>query len=171
MCSVDIFLGLLALLFPPLPVWVKRGICSADSIINILLCVLGFLPGLIHAWYIIAKYPEPIYEYEVLDQDAEGGGPVTYVVVHQAMGRSRRQRPAASTHGSHNHRSYGTTNNTAPSPAAAPSAAAASPAEGASSANAGAGARNDNGGEGRSDAPPPSYAQVVAGDNKIQSDD
>jgi uncharacterized membrane protein YqaE (UPF0057 family) len=31
-------------------VWVKRGICSGDSIINILLCVLGYLPGLIHAW-------------------------------------------------------------------------------------------------------------------------
>jgi uncharacterized membrane protein YqaE (UPF0057 family) len=31
-------------------VWVKRGICSADSFINIALCCLGYLPGLIHAW-------------------------------------------------------------------------------------------------------------------------
>ena len=31
-------------------VWVKRGICSCDSIINIALCMLGYLPGLIHAW-------------------------------------------------------------------------------------------------------------------------
>lgn len=38
MCGSDILLGLLAILFPPLAVWVKRGICSADSLINILLC-------------------------------------------------------------------------------------------------------------------------------------
>ena len=50
MCSTDIFLGLLAILFPPLAVWVKRGICSADSVINICLCCLGFIPGLLHAW-------------------------------------------------------------------------------------------------------------------------
>ena len=28
-------------------VWIKAGICSADSLINILLCVLGYIPGLI----------------------------------------------------------------------------------------------------------------------------
>jgi uncharacterized membrane protein YqaE (UPF0057 family) len=38
MCGSDIFLGLVAVLFPPLAVWVKRGICSADSLINIALC-------------------------------------------------------------------------------------------------------------------------------------
>lgn len=31
-------------------VWIKRGICSADSLINIALCCLGYLPGLLHAW-------------------------------------------------------------------------------------------------------------------------
>jgi len=59
MCSSDCFLAFLAVLFPPLPVWVKRGICSADSIINIALCILGYVPGLLHAWYIIAAYPDP----------------------------------------------------------------------------------------------------------------
>lgn len=38
MCGSDIFLGLVAIIFPPLAVWVKRGICSADSLINIALC-------------------------------------------------------------------------------------------------------------------------------------
>lgn len=33
------------------------GVCSADSFINILLCMLGYLPGLIHSWYIIATHP------------------------------------------------------------------------------------------------------------------
>ncbi|GAB0137458.1 hypothetical protein EsDP_00005722 [Epichloe bromicola] len=83
MCSADIFLGVLAILFPPLPVWVKCGICSADSIINILLCCLGFLPGLFHAWYIIAKFPEPLYEYETLPQE---GGRVAYVYVQSPHG-------------------------------------------------------------------------------------
>ncbi|KAK9430165.1 hypothetical protein V1505DRAFT_371914 [Lipomyces doorenjongii] len=57
-CSADVILILLAILFPPLPVWIKRGICSADSLINIALCMLGFIPGLLHSWYIIARFPE-----------------------------------------------------------------------------------------------------------------
>lgn len=56
-CLSDIVLVILSVLFPPLPVWIRRGICTGDSLINILLCVLGYLPGLIHSWYIIAKYP------------------------------------------------------------------------------------------------------------------
>jgi len=59
MCSSDCFLAVLAVLFPPLPVWVKRGICSAESLISLALCCLGGLPGLIYAWYIISKYPDP----------------------------------------------------------------------------------------------------------------
>lgn len=35
-----------------------------DSLINILLCVLGYFPGLIHSWYIIAKYPPYARRYE-----------------------------------------------------------------------------------------------------------
>lgn len=54
----DWFMVFLAILLPPLPVAVKTG-CSCDLLINILLCVLGFLPGMIHAFYIIAKHPEP----------------------------------------------------------------------------------------------------------------
>ncbi|ODV96866.1 hypothetical protein PACTADRAFT_29525, partial [Pachysolen tannophilus NRRL Y-2460] len=54
----DCVLVVVAIFFPPLPVWLKRGLCSADSLINILLCILGYIPGLIHSWYIISKYPE-----------------------------------------------------------------------------------------------------------------
>ncbi|KAK9449283.1 uncharacterized protein V1518DRAFT_247857 [Limtongia smithiae] len=54
----DVILVLIAIVFPPLPVWIKRGICSADSLINIALCTLGFIPGLLHSWYIIARFPE-----------------------------------------------------------------------------------------------------------------
>lgn len=52
----DWFLVLLAIFLPPIPVAVKRGL-SMDLVLNICLCLLGFLPGLIHACYIISIYP------------------------------------------------------------------------------------------------------------------
>ncbi|KAK1532814.1 uncharacterized protein CCOS01_04797 [Colletotrichum costaricense] len=179
MCSADIFLGLLALLFPPLPVWVKRGICGADSIINILLCLLGYIPGLIHAWYIIAKFPEPDYEYESVPQQDREGGRVTYVFVHgngpNGNGphtQQPRQQPRPSQHGGKGNGAvgYGTTNNSS---------------NNNNNNNAGGSSRQQQqqqqqqfsaqqggAGEGSSDgAVPPSYAEVVAGDNKIQTRD
>ncbi|KAI9633963.1 uncharacterized protein MKK02DRAFT_38633 [Dioszegia hungarica] len=54
----DIILYVLALLIPPVPVFMKRG-CGGDVIINILLWILGWIPGVIHAWWIISKYEVP----------------------------------------------------------------------------------------------------------------
>ncbi|KND87210.1 Plasma membrane proteolipid 3 [Tolypocladium ophioglossoides CBS 100239] len=144
MCSADIFLGLLAILFPPLPVWVKCGICSADSLINILLCCLGFIPGLFHAWYIIAKFPEPAYEYEALPGDREGGR-VTYVYVQQ--------------HGGHCHE------NQQPHPQGAMDYGTRGEGPQNGVAASGEGSSNNESGF------PPSYAEVVAGDHKVQSRD
>ncbi|POR39555.1 Plasma membrane proteolipid 3, partial [Tolypocladium paradoxum] len=149
MCSADIFLGLLAILFPPLPVWVKCGICSADSLINILLCCLGFIPGLFHAWYIIAKFPEPAYEYEALPGDHEGGR-VTYVYVQHGHGCHENRQPHPQ--GAMN---YGTRGGGQPQPSQQQSGVMAS----------GEGSSNNEGGV------PPSYAEVVAGDHKVQSRD
>ncbi|KAK7397969.1 hypothetical protein QQX98_012662 [Neonectria punicea] len=161
MCSADLFLAVIAILFPPLPVWVKRGLCGADSLINILLCVLGYIPGLLHSWYIIAKFPEPPYEYEALPQDREGGR-VTYVYVqcpqgqqgqHQQQAKPQQPKPQPS-----NGMNYGTQNN-----AAGASNSAPAPQEhGVSGAGEGS---SDNQGV------PPSYAEVVAGDHKVQSQD
>ncbi|KAI0780794.1 UPF0057-domain-containing protein [Trametes elegans] len=39
----------------PIPVFLERG-CNADFLINILLTILGYIPGIIHALYIILKY-------------------------------------------------------------------------------------------------------------------
>ncbi|KAM0208658.1 hypothetical protein ACHAPA_006794 [Fusarium lateritium] len=168
MCSADFFLAFLAILFPPLPVWVKCGICSADSLINLLLCCLAFIPGLLHSWYIIAKYPEPPYEYEALPQDREGNR-VTYVYVqcppgpHQ-HGHPQNQQPKGQPkphHGATNNKNnsnlnYGTQN------AGSSSHPAPQQQQGIT-----------NNGEGSSDSQgvPPSYADVVAGDHKIQSKD
>ncbi|KAI5813313.1 hypothetical protein BZA77DRAFT_321768 [Pyronema omphalodes] len=70
MCSPDLLLVFIAIIFPPVAVWVKSGICSADSIINIALCMLGFLPGLLHAWYIISIHP---FDEPERPHDAESG--------------------------------------------------------------------------------------------------
>ncbi|KAL8298053.1 hypothetical protein RB597_006997 [Gaeumannomyces tritici] len=50
----DVLLYLLAILVPPVPVFLARG-CGADFLINIGLTILGWIPGTIHAWWIIAK--------------------------------------------------------------------------------------------------------------------
>ncbi|GAA95088.1 uncharacterized protein L969DRAFT_18886 [Mixia osmundae IAM 14324] len=54
----DILLYFLAIFVPPISVFVKRG-CHADFWINVLLFILGWIPGVIHAWYIISKYETP----------------------------------------------------------------------------------------------------------------
>ena len=67
-CS-DIFKFIFAIILPPLGylilsthtlnntyrVFLERG-CAVDVLINILLTILGFIPGVIHAFYIILKY-------------------------------------------------------------------------------------------------------------------
>ncbi|KAL8279917.1 hypothetical protein RQP46_007767 [Phenoliferia psychrophenolica] len=54
----DIFLYFLAIFLPPLSVFFKRG-CAADFWINICLSILGFIPGVLHAWWIISKNERP----------------------------------------------------------------------------------------------------------------
>ncbi|OBZ82628.1 Plasma membrane proteolipid 3 [Choanephora cucurbitarum] len=44
-----------AIILPPLGVLLERG-CVCDFWINIALTVLGYIPGIIHALYIILKY-------------------------------------------------------------------------------------------------------------------
>lgn len=165
MCSSDIFLGLLAILFPPLAVWVKTGICSADSLINILLCMLGYIPGLLHAWYIIAKFPDTIEYERIPHQEGDGrSGRVTYVYVQGgapggAPGQAREQRqPKSNSHAMNTGvQNYGTT--------AAPVAPTVQQSQnGAWSGEAA--------GEGSSSAAaaPPSYQQAV-GDHKVQTKD
>ncbi|KAI0965149.1 hypothetical protein F4678DRAFT_453607 [Xylaria arbuscula] len=157
MCSPDLFLGVIAILFPPLAVWVKCGLCSADSIINILLCVLGYIPGLLHAWYIIAKFPDSTDDYERVPQDYENGhggsGRVTYVIVpspqpHQQQHAKHSNQPA----------NYGT---------AAGSSSSPRPAQQTEAGGSGSSDGDNN----NNDHAPPTYAEAVKGDHKIQSDE
>ncbi|EKV11088.1 Stress response RCI peptide, putative [Penicillium digitatum] len=153
MCSSDIFLAVLAVFFPPIAVWIKTGFCTADSIINITLTLLCFFPGLIHAWYIILKYPEqndedvayePIPGGESQRRDLENGNATYYYVSRQPI-----QHPSQ--------RGYGTVN---------PQGQAAAPA------NKSHNQTEDSGNGGSSSAPPPpTYAEAVKGDHKVQSQD
>jgi uncharacterized membrane protein YqaE (UPF0057 family) len=164
-CSCgDLFLGLIAILFPPIAgtyfldsfsldpanalflVWIKSGLCSADSLINILLCMLGYLPGLIHAWYIISKYPECDHDYEPIDDAEANNSRVTYYYIRHEQPNARPQNE---------NRTYGTQAGIGgPSVPESSRPAAQGPSTGAGSAEGGA---------------PPSYSEVVKGDNKVQS--
>ncbi|KAI1113480.1 hypothetical protein F5Y14DRAFT_417856 [Nemania sp. NC0429] len=158
MCNTDLFLGVLAILFPPLAVWVKRGLCSADSIINILLCVLGYIPGLLHAWYIITKYPDPDDDYEQIPQDYEGGpGRVTYVIVQSP---SPSPQPRAQQQQRPPQRSQQPKQ---PSQPANYGATSSSPRQNE--------AGSSGGGDDNHDRAPPTYAEAVKGDHKVQSDE
>ncbi|KAK5057837.1 hypothetical protein LTR84_011838 [Exophiala bonariae] len=54
----DVLLYFLALFLPPLAVFLKTG-CDSNFFINILLSILGWLPGVIHAWWVISKFERP----------------------------------------------------------------------------------------------------------------
>ncbi|EOD46920.1 putative stress response rci peptide protein [Neofusicoccum parvum UCRNP2] len=189
MCGTDIFLAILALLFPPVAVWVKRGICSADSLINIALCCLGLLPGLLHAWYIIWAYPDRDDYEHLAPGDAENGHVTYYYVTTTgapARGGNNNSQQYRSGHAGGP--SYGAAGGR-PVPASTssqqfpgqqqgvvnpwanePSGQAAQPSKGGSGAAQPAGPQA-SGGEGSASQPPPTYAEAVRGDHKIQSHD
>ena len=49
-----IVLIILAILLPPIAVFLKRGV-GKDLLINIILCLLFFFPGMIHAVWVVTK--------------------------------------------------------------------------------------------------------------------
>lgn len=48
----DILLIILAILLPPVAVFIQRG-CGGQLVLNIILWLLGHIPGIIHALYIV----------------------------------------------------------------------------------------------------------------------
>ncbi|KAJ3513147.1 hypothetical protein NLJ89_g3114 [Agrocybe chaxingu] len=50
--SSDVILILVAIIFPPAAGAIVTG-CSCDLLINILLTILGYIPGLLHAFWLI----------------------------------------------------------------------------------------------------------------------
>lgn len=129
------------------------------------------IPGLLHAWYIIAKFPEESYDYQRVPQDSEGGR-VTYVFVNGQQGNGsghhggpqRQQQigqPKPQDQGVMNYGATTTKNN---SNHGGHHAAA----QGGSSSSAAAQAGSSSAG---GENAPPTYAEAVKGDNKIQTQD
>ena len=112
--------------------------------------MLGYIPGLLHAWYIISLNPERDYDYEPVGDSENQNARVTYYYI-------RHEEP---------NRQYGTQGTAQGQRQQAPkqqapivpesSRPAPGPSVGAGSDEAGA---------------PPSYSEVVKGDNKVQSQD
>ncbi|KAL8997610.1 MAG: hypothetical protein Q9169_003157 [Polycauliona sp. 2 TL-2023] len=171
-CTSDILLGVLAIIFPPIAVWIKSGLCTVDSLINILLCMLGYIPGLLHAWYIIAKYPEDSSgAYEPFG-DVENQH-VTYYYVNDSRNNSNAGlAPPQQQQYPNQNRGYGTVQGmrspeVQPQPRPPQQQQQQPQSKPQGQLQDGQGGRQ-GAGEGSSQVPP-SYEQAVAGDNKIQS--
>ncbi|KAF9456864.1 UPF0057-domain-containing protein [Collybia nuda] len=52
--STDVILILVAMLFPPAAAAIVTG-CGCDFLINLLLTILGYIPGLLHSFWLIYK--------------------------------------------------------------------------------------------------------------------
>ncbi|ERF71493.1 hypothetical protein EPUS_00482 [Endocarpon pusillum Z07020] len=158
MSCADFFLAFIAILFPPIAVWIKVGVCTADSVINIALCCLGYLPGLLHAWYIIARYPEHDYDYEPIDNE-RGTERVTYYYV------SHNQRGT----GPEGEMNYGGTRHPQPKGQQQTGVVSNAPAP-SNSSPAGASSSREQHVPGGENAPP-TYDDAVKGDHKVQTAD
>lgn len=129
--------------------------------------MLGWLPAVIHSWYIISRNPERDYDYEALP-DSEGGAQrVTtyYYIRHEPSRRDYgtqqqdgqgQNRPAPPPPNSQTKPAVKNTGRQAGSSSSAPPVSIEGPSVGAGTDQEGA---------------PPAYADVVRGDNKIQSQD
>lgn len=53
-CCGKFFLAILAIFLPPLAVGIREG-CGCQLLVNILLTLLIFIPGVIHALYITCR--------------------------------------------------------------------------------------------------------------------
>lgn len=54
---MSILMIILTLLLPPLAVAIRFGVASSEFLINLLLTLLGWLPGVIHGFWIMSKRP------------------------------------------------------------------------------------------------------------------
>lgn len=49
----DLFLVILSVFLPPIPVWIRKGFFSKASLLNCILFLLFFFPAILHALYVI----------------------------------------------------------------------------------------------------------------------
>jgi len=156
--------------------------------INIALCCLGYLPGLIHAWYIICTYPDPGYEpidgsesqvhvYYIRGgppPPSAGSGPGAHSTPQSGYGTiagAPKYAPQQPSNGKQVKDQLAPSGPANPPPSSSAAASSSTPREAPAPAPAAVPAAKGTHDEdaGPSDPPPPSYAEVVQGDHKIQS--
>ncbi|KAH9968216.1 hypothetical protein BC827DRAFT_1171058 [Russula dissimulans] len=93
----DVCLVLVAIIFPPAAAAFLTG-CSCDLLINILLTILGYIPGHIHAFWLIYRRMKAEERY----------GRGRYIYVGNGTYEPGRHAPPFS--GQANQRGYGATN-------------------------------------------------------------
>lgn len=54
---MSILMIIITLLLPPVAVAIKYGVASSTFLINLLLTLLGWLPGVIHGFWVQSKHP------------------------------------------------------------------------------------------------------------------
>lgn len=72
-----LFLAILAVFLPPLSV-LKRTGCDHHLFINIVLTLFGWTPGILHAWYIILRFPDGRRAAELREDVRRGRAKVVY---------------------------------------------------------------------------------------------
>ncbi|KAJ3485468.1 hypothetical protein NLI96_g4943 [Meripilus lineatus] len=87
----DVLLIIVAILFPPAAAAFITG-CSCDLIINILLTMLGYLPGHLHAFWLIYKKMKAEEQYGRGAFRYVGGG--IYEPLYNHQGGPPAQAPA-----------------------------------------------------------------------------
>lgn len=58
----DIFRLVLTVIFPPLGVFLKVRF-TAHLLVSVLLTLFGYVPGLVHALWVLTKRPEELWPY------------------------------------------------------------------------------------------------------------
>lgn len=51
-CLETVLLLILGILLPFITVLIVKG-CHKELVISLILCILGYVPGMIYAWYIV----------------------------------------------------------------------------------------------------------------------
>ncbi|KAG9659175.1 hypothetical protein KCU64_g4029, partial [Aureobasidium melanogenum] len=72
-----LFLAIVAVFLPPLSV-LKRTGCDHHLFINIVLTLFGWTPGILHAWYIILRFPDGRRAAELREDVKQGRAKVVY---------------------------------------------------------------------------------------------
>lgn len=77
----DVWMLILSVFVPPIPVLIRRGFFSRDFLLNVLLFVMFFIPAIAHAAYVIIETSKerdndfaPVPSHDDLE-DAETSGP------------------------------------------------------------------------------------------------